>query len=171
MPDRSRADCPGDVGHRASVVVAHPYPNSERGRVAHRPRVFPVVGGAGFHGGVYAIYLEGRVRAEHGRTGVVIREDRGYLVGRAGVQHLLAPRVLEVEFFEYLAFRIGHSQERGSRHVVAIIGEDRVGSGHVKQGHFATAQGEGQAIARGIGQGGDAHLMHGIQHRGHAHSL
>ena len=163
VPDGRRTGDAGDVLHLRVVVVAHPDAHRQIRRVAHRPVVAEIVGGARL-GRRRTRQAQRAVGSEGRGARPVVGQDGGDEVGLLRRHDLLAGwrHVL----FQNLPVGAGHVQHGHGGHAQAAVGEGGVGSGQLQQGDLAAAQGEGQAVV-GAGERGDAqaagHVAQGWQ--------
>ena len=152
---RPNGGCAGQAGavdHRAVVGVPHPHPHRDVGRVAHRPVIAKIVGGAGLGCGGEG-QVQRRVEAEFPGAGLVVGKDGGDEVGVLW-PHDLHPRGRGV-FIDRFAAVVHNAGDGDRRHPLAPVGQHGIGRGVFQQRDLAAAQSERKAVIF-AGQGGNA---------------
>ncbi len=161
-----KAECA--LGHIGAVGVAHPHAHRPIGCIAHHHSIAELLAGA----------CLGGCRAGNGETAPLdsaLGEDIGDQVGVGCRHHLqrIGSRIL----VQHCSQSVLHRQDGcrielpvargqilycGHPHHQAVVGEDAVRIGVVEELDLAAAKGEGRPVPAGIAEGGDTHLVSGV---------
>ena len=102
--------------------------------------------------------MERRIGGEGRLAGFVVGKNFGNLPGALGRQGLLRRRSPLFQNFTPRAF---HPENRRGRIPNAVVAEDAVGTGQFQERDLTATEDQGQTVAIGVGQTGNAHRPSG----------